>query len=100
MQGFKDVLEMNDIVKAVDSKTRVLVASIASASDVTQLASQVGSLRDPGLLIMSAGEKKKVGSIRRGQRWWSKTSLRRCSFIWVSYLHAKTTSLRKAVKLQ
>lgn len=33
---------MNDIVKGVDSKTRVLVASIAGASDVTALAAQVG----------------------------------------------------------
>ena len=32
---------MNDIVKGTDSKTRVLVASIASASDVIALASQV-----------------------------------------------------------
>jgi hypothetical protein len=41
LQGFKEVLEMNDIVKSVDSTTRILVASIASASDVTTLASQV-----------------------------------------------------------
>ena len=33
---------MNDIVRGTDSKTRVLVASIASAGDVTALASQVG----------------------------------------------------------
>jgi len=41
LQGMKEVLEMNDIVKSVDSTTRVLVASIASAKDVSSLASQV-----------------------------------------------------------
>ena len=32
---------MNDLVKGVDSSTRILVASIASASDVTALTAQV-----------------------------------------------------------
>jgi transaldolase len=38
--GVKEVLQMNDIVKSTESTTRVLVASLASASDVTNLASQ------------------------------------------------------------
>ena len=39
-QGFKEVLEMNDIVKATESSMRILVASIASAADMANLAAQ------------------------------------------------------------
>lgn len=42
-QGFKEVIEMNDIVKTSKSGTRVLVASIRQASEVVALATQVGT---------------------------------------------------------
>ena len=44
-QGQKEVLDMNDLVKAADSSTRVLAAAIRRASDVTQLASQASMLQ-------------------------------------------------------
>ena len=76
---------MNDIVKAVDSKTRVLVASIASASDVTQLASQVGSLVDRGHLLMAMRKGREVGACGRDGAGEQETPSRRiCSNAWVS----------------
>lgn len=59
LQGFQEVLDMNNIVKAVNSKARILVTSIEDASYVTHLASQVGKspqLCQPAAWPLSGGK--------------------------------------------